>query len=636
MKILVAEDDELTAAAIARSLKNNHYAVNTTNNGQTAIALATTYRYDLIVLDVMLPDLDGITVCRQLRSQGCQIPILILTAKGASADRVTGLEAGADDYLVKPFDMSELLARLRALLRRGKETISEVLNWQSLQLNITTGEVTIDGVPTHLTPKEYGLLEIFMRHPGRIFSRGDLLDYVWDIDDFPGERAVNTQIMGLRHKLKQAGLDQDPIETLYGLGYRLVPPPEVHPASDESSEPVDHEVLPAIAPTEIIGSVQAVWEGFQPKLQQQIALMEKATKQLRHNTLEPALRKQVQTIAHRLVGSLGTFGSARGSHIARHIEHLLQQEVYSPDLAAEELDSLLSDLQQAIAHMQDATDPELTSPEPSSTVDGWIEDSAALASDPCILVIDNDLDLTAQIQAAAPRWQCQVKTANTLEDVHQAIATQPPDGILLDLTFPHPTGDAGLLLLEELSQQCPTTPIIVMTDRNQFSDRIAVARLGGRAFLQKPVSIDLLYRIISQTVNPVSQRSITVMVVDDDAVSLALIAAVLEPRNIEVCALDDPTQFWDMLELTLPDVLILDVEMEGANGLELCKMVRQDPYWNRLPILFLSAHTDPDTVRRIYATGADDFVGKPLVEEELLTRLLNRLERMDSRPRRIG
>lgn len=631
MKILVAEDDELTATAIARSLKNNHYAVNTTNTGETAIALATTYRYDLIVLDRMLPDLDGVTVCRQLRSQNCQIPILILTAKGASSDRVTGLEAGADDYLVKPFDMPELLARLRALLRRGKETISETLTWHALQLNVTTGEVTVEGVPIHLTPKEYGLLEIFMRHPGRIFSRSDLLDYVWDIDDFPGERAVNTQIMGLRHKLKQSGLDQNPIETLYGLGYRLTLPPEVDHGSRPPQDVAEDELLTAIAPAEIIESVHAVWESLQPKLQQQILLMNQAARQIRQGALDSSLRHQVQVFAHRLVGSLGTFGSVHGSHVARCIERLLQQESSSPDLAAEEFETLIHELQQAIAHLQKpaSSTSALAAPALSTKPAG-----STLALEPSrkprLLVMDDDVHWVANLQAQAFQWQWQIQAAHTLEEAYQAIATCPPDSILLDLAFPSASG-SGLRVLEELRQQLPTTPIIAMADHDQFSDRLAVARSGGHAFIQKPISPDLLRRVVFQTLNAISQRSITVMVVDDDTVSLARIAAALEPHHINVHRLDNPIQFWDALERILPDVLILDLEMEGVNGLEVCKTVRQDPYWNRLPILFLSAHTRPETIREIYKAGADDFISKPLVDDDLIARLFNRLEREVSR-----
>lgn len=221
MKLLIVDDDRETTSALRAVFTAHQLAVDIAPNAQMALALLKTVPYDLIVLDVMLPDADGVSLCRRIRQQQQTIPILVLTAKSAVSDRVAGLEAGADDYLTKPYDSAELLARVRALLRRRQAPITEVLTWGALQVNPQGCKVTYQGYPIKLTPKEYRLLELFLRYPHRIFDRKALLDHVWSIDECPGEEAVTTQIWGLRRKLETAGLSQNPIETLYGLGYRL-------------------------------------------------------------------------------------------------------------------------------------------------------------------------------------------------------------------------------------------------------------------------------------------------------------------------------------------------------------------------------------------------------------------------------
>lgn len=179
------------------------------------------FDYDLIVLDVMLPKLDGIALCQQLRANGCKTPILMLTARDTIQDRVKGLDAGADDYLIKPFDLEELSARIRALLRRGETALPPILTWGDLCVDPNTCEVTYQQQALNLSPKEYRLLEFFLRHPRRMFSRSQLLDHLWAMDQIPEEATVKAHISSLRQKLKTAGLESDVIETVYGLGYRL-------------------------------------------------------------------------------------------------------------------------------------------------------------------------------------------------------------------------------------------------------------------------------------------------------------------------------------------------------------------------------------------------------------------------------
>lgn len=221
MRILLVEDDERIAKALAEALTDQYYVVDIAPDGQAGWEFVEALPYDLILLDVMLPKLDGVSLCQQLRRNSYSMPILMLTARDTSTDKVMGLDAGADDYVVKPFDLQELMARIRALVRRASSTLTLVLEWESLRLNPNTCEVTYKGQPLHLTPKEYRILELFLRNSHQTYSRSQILDHLWSFEEPPGEETVKVHVRSLRQKLRSAGASADFIETVYGLGYRL-------------------------------------------------------------------------------------------------------------------------------------------------------------------------------------------------------------------------------------------------------------------------------------------------------------------------------------------------------------------------------------------------------------------------------
>ena len=224
MKILLVEDDTTIAKAIAEALDDKNYSVETAHDGLSGLAFAETGAFDLIILDLSLPKLDGLAICRRLRQQGICVPVLMLTARDTTADKVIGLDAGADDYIVKPFDMSELLARVRALLRRRQLPFVQTLTWGKLRLKLDSCEVFYDSQLLQLTPKEYALLELFLKNGSRILSRQFILEKIWALeDDPPGEDTVKAHLRSLRQKLRQAGAPPNLVETVYGLGYRLNP-----------------------------------------------------------------------------------------------------------------------------------------------------------------------------------------------------------------------------------------------------------------------------------------------------------------------------------------------------------------------------------------------------------------------------
>jgi DNA-binding response OmpR family regulator len=204
MRILVVEDDPGIAFLLETLLASNKYVVDVATDGQAGLDLSNAYEYDAIVLDVTLPKQDGIGVCREIRAQGNTVPILLLTSLDSPADRTKGLDAGADDYLGKPFDRDELLARLRALLRRAHAPSVPILSWGNLHLDPVSTTVTFGDRLVPVTPKEYALLELFLRNSKRVFSCNAILDHLWSYET-PGEDTIRTHIKGLRPKLKQVG-----------------------------------------------------------------------------------------------------------------------------------------------------------------------------------------------------------------------------------------------------------------------------------------------------------------------------------------------------------------------------------------------------------------------------------------------
>jgi len=216
----VIEDSMKMAGLLKRGLEEEGYAIDVAATGEDGVWMASGHPLDAIVLDVMLPDLDGFEVCRRIRSSGQWAPVLMLTARGGVEDRVRGLDVGADDYLTKPFAFSELAARLRALVRRGAVERPTTLEVGSLRLDPGTREVARGAVPLELTPKEFALLEFFMRHPGEVLSRLQIIEHVWDWAYDGGSNVVDVYVKYLRDKIDKP-FGAESIQTVRGAGYRM-------------------------------------------------------------------------------------------------------------------------------------------------------------------------------------------------------------------------------------------------------------------------------------------------------------------------------------------------------------------------------------------------------------------------------
>ncbi|WP_394926398.1 response regulator transcription factor [uncultured Robinsoniella sp.] len=221
MRILIVEDEIDLCDSIAEGLQIDGYAVDTCYNGAKAYELITTETYDLVVLDLNLPGMDGLDVLAKVRSQDKSIKILILSARGSVTDKVTGLDTGANDYLAKPFDFEELEARIRCLLRRTFIQEDTILVWESIALDTVRRSASVNGVELALTKKELALLEYFLLNPGKVISQEEMMEHVWNMEADSLSNAVRVHIASLRKKLK-ASLSYDTIATKIGAGYFLI------------------------------------------------------------------------------------------------------------------------------------------------------------------------------------------------------------------------------------------------------------------------------------------------------------------------------------------------------------------------------------------------------------------------------
>lgn len=220
MKILVADDEKEICRTIKIYLEHNNYTVDTVYDGEEALECINSSSYDLVILDVMMPKMDGIQVLKTLRNQEISIPVIMLSAKTELEDRIAGLDNGADDYIAKPFYMKELLSRVKALLRRSNSYVTDILRYGNLELNCSSYEIYAGNITKKLINKEFQILELFVRNPGIVFSTENLMEKIWSWDSSASINVVWTNIANLRRKLSDIGADIA-IQSIRGVGYKL-------------------------------------------------------------------------------------------------------------------------------------------------------------------------------------------------------------------------------------------------------------------------------------------------------------------------------------------------------------------------------------------------------------------------------
>ncbi len=596
MRILLVDDDELLMEALATDLIANHYAVDVATNGEMGWEFICLFNYNLVVLDLNLPDIDGITLCQKLRAQNHKMPILLLTASDDQQDKIRGLDAGADDYVVKPFDFQELTARIRALLRRDSQNILPILRWNDLTLDPKTCEVKYQEQILSLTPKEYALLELFLRYPKQVFSPGAIIESLWAGEDPPGEESVRTHIKGLRQKFQAVGMAKDTVQTVYGIGYRL------KSTKDKTHLPRKKKAHKSTTSERI---AQAWADRFKTVTHERVSILDNFATAVFENQGSDESHQQARNTAHKLAGSLGGFGFPEGSKIAKKIEQLLINQSLS-QADKEQFRSLVEELQTDLQHQPFQEN-----------------EKAKLAHNLLLLTIDDNIQFTQKLEQAATDWGVRIAIAKTAPEAIKLLQEEHPEAILLKISFPEAS---GLSLLKEISHIKPSLPIVVLMEGGTFANRLSIVHQGANLVLPEPVSCQNALASVVELVQN-SGWGAKIMIVDDDPQVLQALEIALQPWGFQLTTLDDPRKFWDLLETTNPDLLVLDLEMPEFNGIELCQVLRSDRRWQKLPVLFLSAHQDQQSQTQAFAIGADDYLCKPVKGAELAHRILNRLKR---------
>jgi DNA-binding response OmpR family regulator/HPt (histidine-containing phosphotransfer) domain-containing protein len=631
MKILLVEDDDSLINILTRSLSLQHHIVDAVKDGEMGWTYASTFDYDMIILDIMLPKLDGISLCKRLRGEGYTMPLILLTAQDLITAKLQGLDAGADDYVVKPFDINELMARIRALFRRSSSNPLPLLSWGDLLLDPSTCEVTYNGKLLVLTTKEYDLLELFLRDSYHVFSNDEIIDRLWSSDDFPAEATVRSHLRRLRHKLQAAGAPPDAIATIHGRGYYLKP---AQAELADSAAPVENEGTPDRA-DRFLPSAQEqaqyrsflaeTWVQTKPKCLARVAELTEIVDRLRSIDCTYLEQQQAHQQAHKLVGTLGVFTLIAAMEIARQVEKLLDRASLLTPTEAATLLNLLTKLTEEIERFTDvedrSTNPDLDLPIASSDL-------------PSILLVALDPSLTATLTKLCADRRLSALTFRTIEATNSYLSTVPthtvnlvsPTVVLISLSV-QPEPKTTLDFIDTLHQRQPDWSILVLGARDELRDRLAVVRNGGKFLGTAGLTTEQIFTAAISFIQPATATA-KVMIVDDDLDWLRTLPKLLQPWGIDVTTLGDPQQFWTVLQSVRPDALVLDIKMPEINGLELCQVLRSDPFWQRLPILFLSAANDPIVQQKAFSVGADDYLCKPMMGGELAWRIHHRLARI--------
>ncbi|NEP54010.1 MAG: response regulator [Moorea sp. SIO3C2] len=456
----------------------------------------------------------------------------------------------------------------------------------------------------HMTPKEYTLLELLVRHPHRVFSLDAIIDNLWSFEDPPSGDAVRTHIKGVRQKLKVVGAPKNFIETVYGVGYRLKEL-ESEPLSTPQADPVPH------SPTQddMATAVAKAWENHQDTIQERLSVLEATAAALDGGHLSPELQHAGCAQAHKLAGSLGCFGFSEGSRLARELEQLLQVNVPLDGSHAGHVTSLVQGLRQNLTH-------------------GSSRDAIAtvLTSLPTVMVFGASADFSQTLDNLGTGTGIRHLSWPDLAQAQYHIRQHPPDGVVLWLPQAAPTHTAASVLVELIARELDHKPLLVVSDVIDFHHRLTWVQQGVTRILPTSISPQAMVKDLRGLLQDHRAQS-KVMIVDDDIQVLDFLTTILEPWGFQIQTLNDSTQLLETLAVVQPDLLVLDIEMPDANGLELCQVLRIDERWRHLPILFLTVHEDIQTRQDAFKVGADDFISKTLMVTDLPMRIVSRLQR---------
>lgn len=470
MRILLVEDNEELVEVLSHGLAEQNYTIDVAQDGEAGWELVEVFPYDLILLDVVLPKLDGISFCRRLREKKNPVLVMLLTARDTITDKLIGLDSGADDYVVKPFNIHELAARIRALSRRISTAPAPVLICHELRLNPSTREITYAGQILQFSRKEYLILELFLRNQQRVFSRSAIVDHVWSYaEEPPDEATVKSHIKNIRRELKAVGAG-DLIETLYGQGYRINPtyfkPTELVEASAKEQS--------------LDSALSNIWQRVKGASLEKVMVLESCIQSLKLNPIDPTQGQKAITIAHQLAGSLGTFGLESGSQLAHQIEDLLQANLHASIAPAQrswlqQLDSLITTL-----HHQISQNVELLNQAPELPA---IPNSLRATK---ILAVDDDPQILVTLETLLTAQGLHLACLKDSTRFWQILETVQPDLLILDINMPQVNG-LDVCRSIRSHDQWNWLPILFLTVQSDPSTIQQVFIAGADDYVPKPI-----------------------------------------------------------------------------------------------------------------------------------------------------
>ncbi|MGK7889993.1 MAG: response regulator [Leptolyngbyaceae cyanobacterium] len=513
MRILLVEDDDVLRSLLIQRLRTEKYAVDAVSDGQQGKDYALAYQYDLIILDVMLPQLDGITLCQFLRTQEYTLPIMLLTAQDSRTVKLTGWDAGADDYVLKPFDEEELVARVRALLRRNSANPLPTLTWGPLWLDTNSCDVSYDGQTLALTTKEYTLLEMMLRDSQHVFSNEDIIEGLWASEEFPTEATVRSHVRRLRRKLGAAGAPTDLIATSHGRGYYLKPveggngdtastpvpvphvlpdngPPEPSLVKGQALQisPTNGSAVSSSAYTQFLGQA---WGQYRESCLQKVELLQEAIAQLASDTANSAQADAYQ-LAHTLRGTLGTFQLDSAMHLAQQIEQHVHPDLQMDAAQVAVLHHYIAALKQDIQTASIGLTKEMPPSPPLPPVR--------------LMLVDDDPIFLQTMQEQLHGYGFEVSILDTPQEFWPALNSVVPMVLVLDVQMPEIN---GLELCQTLRlvpewQKLPVMFLSIFADMDTQHHAFAA---GADDYLVKPITAQKLSDRIRQRLQRIQSLS---------------------------------------------------------------------------------------------------------------------------------
>lgn len=620
MKILLVDDDPRFTEVAKTLLAEKKYEIDILHSAENILESIENNQYDLLILDVILPKTDGITVCKTIRKEHQELPILLLTALQGKNDKLKAFEAGADDYLVKPFDWDELLARIRALLRRKEADQISTLEWRNLKLVRERKQTIYGDKILDLTRTEYQILEVFLTNPSKLFSLNDLISKLWDSDLIPTDSTIRSHIKGLRRKLTTIGVESDFITTVYGMGYRLKEKDILTESEKDKKIDENNHNSGFISPqksaknTSILKettedktekkelmseALWKIWQEYKESVFEDITLLHTYNKNLDLSVNKEVIIRK----AHSLVGFLGSLGFLEVSYVCKNIENLLRNNE-TIDKELEKLEAFYHSLEEVNLDSSQNLLPEISTGKKK------------------ILLIDFSSDFVDNFINFGTFWDLEIDLVDNFNEGLEKLKKVKFDAIVLDIFLLKNLQERKNYLLE-LNKFTYETPLFIVTEESSLKSRGELSKYHLSGFLSKDLSPVKVIKLISNNLKQPEYK--IVLALDDDLKFLNILKSQIIDKNIKIITLNNPLQIWEFIENIYPDLIILDLQMPEINGIEICKVIRNDLRWRKIPIIFLTAYFDDDIIDQIIAVGANDFIPKSKLELELNHRIINHL-----------